>query len=206
MTTGVNGLTGLTLPTAPTVCHECVFWQSSGGKELDKGRWIERAETEWGAWGTVYHDADGKLLGSMQYGPAALFPRAAGLPAGPPSDDAVLVTCAYLMDETSPWVMQSLFLTAIGDSRDKGASALEAFAYRYPEGESSYERFRVHRTVFPLDFLSDFGFRTVRRAGRVELARLDFGGLQPVLEGKRKMVMRVVKEAFAPAPAEPARP
>jgi hypothetical protein len=201
----VSGLTGATLPTAPTVCHECVFWQSRGGKSVEKGRWIENAEGEWGAWGALYRDADGRLLGSMQYGPAGLFPRAAELPAGPPSEDAVLVTCAYLMDETSPWVMQSLFLTAIGDSRDRGAKALEAFAYRYPEGESSYERFRVHRTVFPADFLADFGFRSLRRSGRVELVRLDFGGLQPVSEGTREKVLRVVKEAFAPAPPAPVR-
>ena len=49
--------------------------------------------------------------------------------------------------------MQSLFLAAIGDAKDRGAKALEAFAYRYQEGESTYERFLVHRTVFPSDFL-----------------------------------------------------
>ena len=74
----------------------------------------------------------------------------------------MLVTCAYLVDASSPWVMQSLFLAAIGEARDKGAAALEAFAYRYPEGESAYERFVVHRTVFPRDFLADFGFRALR--------------------------------------------
>jgi len=136
----------------------------------------------------------------MQYGPAALFPRAGELPAGPPSSDAVLVTCAYVVDATSPWVMQSLFLAAIGDARDRGAKALEAFAYRYPEGESAYERFRVHRTVFPHDFLADLGFHSVRHEGRVELARLELGGLVPVLEGKRAEVLRRMKEVFAPAP------
>jgi hypothetical protein len=35
----------------------------------------------------------------------------------------------------------------------------------------------------------------------VELARLEFGGLQPVVEGKREKVIRILKEAFAPAPA-----
>jgi len=30
-----------------------------------------------------------------------------------------------------------------GETRDKGAKALEAFAYRYPAGESTYERFRA---------------------------------------------------------------
>ena len=143
----------------------------------------------------------------MQYGVAPLFPRAYELPGGPPSDDAVLVTCAYLFDRSSPWVLQSLFLAAIGDAKDKGAAALETFAYRYPEGESDYERFLVHRTVFPRDFLSDFGFRTVRASGPLELARLELGGLVPVLEGKRWKVLRALREAFLPEPVpEPRRP
>jgi hypothetical protein len=136
----------------------------------------------------------------MQHGPASYFPRAAELPAGPPSDDAVLVTCAYLTDPSKPWVMQSLFLAAIGEARDRGARALEAFAYRYSEGDSAYERFHVHKTIFPSDFLADFGFVTLRRSGRVELARLDFGGLQPVTEGTREKVLAKVREAFVPAP------
>jgi hypothetical protein len=201
----VIGLTGATLERAPTVCHSCVWWQSREGRVAAKSRWIERAEDEWGAWGALYRDDDGKLLGSIQYGPAQIFPRAAELPAGPPSDDAVLVTCVYLVSTATPWVEQSLFLAAIGEARDKGAKALEAFAYRYPEGESTYERFVVHRTVFPRDFLADFGFRTVRAQGRVELARLELGGLVPVLEGRRSKVLRAVKEAFAPAPV-PQRP
>ncbi len=203
----VTGLTGATLRDVPAVCHECVWWQSRGNRTANKERWIERAEDSFGPWGTVYYDDDGEVLGSMQYGPAALFPRAGELPAGPPSEDAVLITCAYLVDRAAPWVLQSLFLAAIGDARDKGAKALECFAYRYPEHESAYERFQVHKTVFPRDFLSDFGFLTVRVAGRVELARLELGGLQPVVEGTREKVLRVVKEAFAPAPAPvPPRP
>jgi hypothetical protein len=203
----LEGLTRGTLVTAPTVCHECVWWQSRTGKQANKERWIDRIEDDWGAFGTIYYDEHGRVLGSMQHGPAELFPRAAELPAGPPSPDAMLVTCAYLVESSSPWVMQSLFLGAIGDARDKGAKALEAFAYRYPEGESAYERFQVHKTIFPRDFLSDFGFLTVRALGRVELVRLDLGGLQPVVEGRRSKVLRVVKEAFFPEPVPaPRRP
>jgi hypothetical protein len=203
--TRITGLTGATLETAPTVCHDCIFWQSRAGRNVDKRRWIAGAEENWGAWGTVYYDDDRRLLGSMQYGPSGLFPRAAELPAGPPSDDAVLVTCAYLVDPSKPWVMQSLFLTAIGDAREKGAKALEAFAYHYEEADTSFERFHVHKTIFPRDFLADFGFLTVRARGRVELARLEFGGLVPVTEGRREKVLAVVRDAFLPAPA-PQRP
>jgi len=208
MRTRLAGLTGATLEQVPTICHECVWWQSrTAGRRVDKRRWIEKTESEIGAWGTVYYDDDGRVLGSMQYGPASLFPRADELPAGPPSNDAFLVTCAYLVDRTSPWVLQSLFLAAIGDAKDRGAAALEAFAYRYREGETDYERFLVHRTVFPRDFLSDFGFRTVRASGQVELARLELGGLVPVLEGRRSKVLRALREAFLPEPVPaPRRP
>jgi hypothetical protein len=200
----VAGLTGATLETAPSVCHDCVWWQSRS-RAVDKRRWIEKTEDVWGAWGTVYYDSDGKLLGSMQYGPSGLFPRAAELPAGPPSPEAVLVTCSYVVSETTPWVMQSLFLAAIGDAKDRGAKALEAFAYRYYEGETVYERFQVHRTVFPSDFLADFGFRTVRSVGRVELARLELGGLVPVHEKMTARAFRALKAALTPAPV-PSRP
>jgi hypothetical protein len=207
VTTRLAGLTGATLPQVAPVCHECVWWQSrTAGRRVDKQRWIEKAESEFGAWGTVYYDDDRRVLGSMQYGPAGLFPLADELPAGPPSDDAVLVTCAYLLDRSSPWVLQSLFLAAIADAKDKSAAALETFAYRYPEGQSDYERFLVHRTVFPRDFLADFGFRTVRTSGPVELVRLELGGLVPVLEGKRSKMLRALREAFLPEPVPAPRP
>jgi hypothetical protein len=167
---------------------------------------MDKVEEDWGDWGSVYYEDDGKVLGTMQYGPAALFPRAADLPAGPPSSDAVLITCAYLAGGAAVFVEQSLLLAAIGEARDKGAAALEAFAYRYREDESTRERFLVHRTVFPRDFLEDFGFLTLRRVGRVELCRLELGGLQPVEAGRRAKVLRVVQEAFTPAATPSVRP
>jgi hypothetical protein len=195
----VGGLTSGTLLSAPSVCRACVWWQSRGNKTASKERWAERAEEEWGEWGSLYRDDDGRVLGAMQYGPAHLFPRAHDLPAGPPSDDAVVVTCAYLARGAGEFVEQSLLLAAIGEARDKGARALEAFAYRYPPEEPT--EWRSHRTVFPRDFLEDFGFTTLRTRGRVELCRLDLGGLAPVEEGRRAKVLRVVQEAFTPAPA-----
>jgi hypothetical protein len=190
---------------APTPCVDCVFWQTRGTRSTDKARWAERMEDEWGGWGTLYFDEGDRLLGFIQYGPAEYYPRAQDLPAGPPSDDAVLITCAYLVDLSTPWVMQSLFLSVIGEARDRGAKAIETFGYRYPEGETAYERFFVHRTIFPSDFLADFGFHAFRWQGRVALARLELGGLQPVEEGKMAVAWRKVKEAFVPAPV-PQRP
>jgi hypothetical protein len=198
VTSRVAGLTRGTISTAPSVCRDCVWWQSRGNRMASKERWIERVEEESGEWGTIYYDDDGSVLGSMQYGPSGFFPRADDLPAGPPSDDAVLVTCAYLTREGADWVLKSLFLAAIGEARDQGAKALEAFAYRSPEREAAGRRFLSHRTVFPRDLLEDFGFTTVRVQGRVELCRLELAGLAPVEEGRRARVLRVVQEAFTP--------
>jgi hypothetical protein len=102
-------------------------------------------------------------------------------------------------------VLQSLFLAAIGEARDRGVKAIETFGYRYPEGTSSYERFLVHRTVFPSDFLADFGFVALRWDGDVCLARLELGGLVPVEDGLTARAWRKMKEAFVPAPV-PQRP
>ncbi len=198
-------VTRATLSRAPGVCVDCVFWQSRGERAVDKERWAERVEDNWGAWGTHYFGDSDRRLGFMQFGPAEHFPRARELPAGPPSPDAVLITCVYLVDLSAPWVLQSLFLSAIGEARDRGVKAVETFGYRYPEGTSAYDRFFVHRSIFPADFLADFGFYAVRAEGRVELARLELGGLEPMKEGVTLRAWRRAKEALAPAPV-PQRP
>jgi hypothetical protein len=192
-----------TLATTPSVCHDCVWWQSRGDKPVAKERWIGQAEDEWGAWGTVYYDDDGHPLGVMQYGPAVLFPRAQELPAGPASDDAILVTCSYLVDPACPWVIQSLFLATIGEARARGAKALEAFAYRYGESADFEQRFVDHHAVFPHDLLADLGFVAVRSAGRIQLERLELGGLEPCVEVERVGFLR---RLFAPSPVPAPRP
>ncbi len=178
--TRVADLTGATIESAPSPCVDCVWWQQRrDDRPVDKRRWIRGVEDAFGPWGKLYVDR-GRTIASLQYGPADVFPRAARLPAGPPSDDAVLLTCAFLLESSSPWALQSLVLACIGEVRDGGHAAVESFGYRYDEEESFHVRFGRHHTVFPRDFLSDFGFRTVRTAGRVELMRLELRGLLPV--------------------------
>jgi hypothetical protein len=194
-------VTRLSLPQAPEVCRDCTFWQSPEARGADKERWADRLEEDWGAWGTLYLDDDAdRLLGFLQYGPSHAFPRAAELPAGPPSLDAVLVTCAYLVDPGTPWVMQSLFLGVIGEARDRKVRAIEAFGYRYPDGTPPQDRFLLHRTVFPSDFLADFGFLPLRSEGRVDLARLEVGAILPVEEPGLARLVRRAKEILAPEP------
>ena len=97
----------------------------------------------------------------------------------------MLVTCAYLVDFSARGCCSRSSSPRSARRATGAPSSVEAFAYRYVEGESAHARFREHRTVFPADFLGDFGFRVVRTSGRVGLARLELGGLVPVEEGRR---------------------
>ncbi len=197
-------LTAASIDDAPGCCVGCTWWQTrSGSRAVDKARWADAVEERFGTWGKLYVDG-GRTLCLLQYGPADTFPHARDLPAGPPGDDAVLITCAFLVDPSSPWALQSLLLAAIGETRDAGRPAIEAFAYRYDEGEAYAARFLQHRTVFPRAFLSDLGFRTVRAQGRVELMRLDVRGIVPVEEPGEGLVaaaLRLWQERRAAAPA-----
>ena len=203
----VSHLTGASIADAPACCVGCTWWQERPyGRGVDKRRWIEGVEDGFGPWGKLYSEGD-RLLAFLQYGPARAFGRPVDLPAGPPSDDAVLVTCAFLLDVASPWALQSLFLACIGEVRDGGHPALEAFAYRYDEAEGFPARFLQHRTVFPRDFLADFGFHTLRVQGRLELMRLELGGIVAVDEHESALIRawdvvaeRVKRPLPAPAP------
>ena len=68
MPSASRGSRAETIATAPSVCRDCVWWQSRGNRTASKERWIERVEEDYGEWGTLYYDDDGRLLGSMQYG------------------------------------------------------------------------------------------------------------------------------------------
>jgi hypothetical protein len=178
-----------------------MWWQTRPGhRPADRERWMADSEDEFGPWGKLYAD-EGRVIGLIQYGPADRFARARQLPAGPPSRDAVLVTCAYLTDANSPWVLQSLFLAAIGECRDRGLPALEAFGYQYPSGETFEARFLGHRTIFPSDFLHDLGFHPQRNAGKIELARLDLRAIEPVPEESRLARLRTRLSLASASPA-----
>ena len=176
----VDHLSRATLEDAPPPCRSCMWWQTRPGRDPgERRRFVDQVEDEFGPWGKLYRD-EGRVIGMIQYGPAAMFPRAAGMPGGPPSRDAVIVTCAYMLDMHSPWVLQGLFLSAIGECKDRGLPALETFSYRYPAGQATPDRFLRHRTIFPADFLLGFGFQPRRSAGRIELMRLDLRGIEMV--------------------------
>jgi hypothetical protein len=178
-----------------------MWWQTRpGARQGDRDRWTREAEESFGPWGKIYVD-EGEVVGLLQYGPSEVFRRALTMPAGPPSRDAVLVTCAYVTDASSTWILKSLLLAAIGECRDRGYPALEAFVSRIPQSGASPGP-ALHRTIFAVELIRELGFQPRRTAGRIELARLDLRGLVPVEEDS---LMERLKARLAPVPAPAVR-
>jgi hypothetical protein len=162
-----------TIRDAPAPCRACTWWQGGTGR-VDKERWAAALEGRFGAWGMLYADDDGRTLGLVQYGPAEAFRHARRLPAGPPSADAVLVTCALVEPDAGGWVLQRLLLAVAGETRDRGLIALEAFATGVERPGAQ------HLVPLPRADLEEIGFQAVREDGEVALLRLDLRGLVTV--------------------------
>lgn len=167
----IGHLVRASLRDAPAPCRACTWWQAGAAKE----RWAEGVEGRFGAWGMLYRDDDdGRTLGLVQYGPAEAFRHARRLPAGPPSADAVLVTCALVEPDAGPWVLQRLLLAVAGETRDRGLIALEAFATPVERPGAP------HLVPLPRAALEEIGFEAIRDEGEVALLRLDLRGLVTV--------------------------
>ncbi len=135
-------------------------------------------ERGFGPWGRMINE-DGDFRGYIQYGPAARFPRARLMPAGPPSRDAALITCAYVGGDDLEGTCERLLLEALADLKARGIEAAEAFGLSFSDDVSAHDRSRSHHTLFDRAMLERFGFQPLRATGQVSLMRLPLGGLQP---------------------------
>jgi hypothetical protein len=182
----ITSLVRASLHEAPEPCRACTWWQARV-RAVDKERWAAGVEGHFGAWGMLYRE-DEQTLGMVQYGPSADFPHARRLPAGPPSRDAVLITCALLDPTAGRWVLQRLLLAIAGESRDRGLVALEAFS------TSVVRPGAAHLVPLPRGELEDIGFVPVREVGDIALMRLDLRGLITVPASKPSLLDRVREE------------
>jgi hypothetical protein len=84
---------------------------------------------EAGFFGRALLEGD-SAVGWMQTSAASLLPRARRLPAGPPSRDAYLLTCAYFHDEEDLSGFRFLLHEIEAALRHRRIAALEAFGLR----------------------------------------------------------------------------
>ena len=111
-------------------------------------------------------------------------PEPVSFPAGPPSDEAVVITRAYRVDVEKPWVMQSLFLSAIGDARDQRAQRARDLRLPLPRRRAAPGSLPGAQDRLPARLPG--GLRLSHGTDGVELVRLEFGGVKPMLEGEAR--------------------
>lgn len=202
----VTPLTHSTQRDLPAPCGDCVFWQGMRGvaDSRRKREWARDVEDRFGAYGRVVWEGD-RFLGVLQYGPAAAFPRAQVLPAGPADARAALITCLIVTGDDPVGTCERLLLEALADLKARRFSAVEAFAIDDPDTPREH-RVAGHHTLLAIDVLGDLGFMPVRTHGPVSLMRLPLGGIVETRQGAlaaqaRKLIARLAPPAETPSPA-----
>jgi len=136
-------------------------------------------ELETGAFGKALLDEEA-VLGWIQSAPSNLVPYAWRLPAGPPSTDAWVMTCAFMYDDEFLRGFLVLLQELQASLKQRRVTALEAFALRTTGETDRFRGYLRERNLFNHDVLEGSGFRSVRRAGDVHLYRLDLATLVAV--------------------------
>src|SRR5690606_16618808 len=151
----VAALTLDNLDDLPKRCRRCVFWELSeklgkqaadfGSTELEKEAWVSEVLLEWGSCGRVVYMA-GAPAGCVIYAPPSAVPRAAEMPTGPVSADAVLLTTMQVLPEFSGEGLGRMLAQAVvRDLTRRGVKAIEVFGEQRPGSEPG--------CLIPADFL-----------------------------------------------------
>jgi GNAT superfamily N-acetyltransferase len=172
-------LDSVRIPDLPSCCAGCVFWESEAplpkrcDAACDSGTlagWIDYVRAQWGDCGRVALE-DGAVLGFVKYAPAAFFPQVAHMSAGPPHDDAVLLACLHVNEETRSAGLGKLLLhAAMRDLAQRGERTLEAYG-AHVLGD------RRQLPVAGVDFLLKASFTVARPDPRYPLLRLELKSL-----------------------------
>jgi GNAT superfamily N-acetyltransferase len=158
-------------PSHPFSCKYCIYWQypdnfvdpPSDHKRKMLARklsWLQSVAREFGECGKLLY-ADGRSVGYAQYAPPRHLPNSADYDSGPPSADAVLLSCLFISQEQYRGVgLGGQFLHSITDElKERGVTAIETFGRKgnpdNPSGPAEFylaNGFRVHRDEkdFPL--------------------------------------------------------
>jgi GNAT superfamily N-acetyltransferase len=160
-------------------CPCCAYWESVAeadptcGSTEDRERlvaWVETVLEDWGDCGRIAYE-DGEVLGFVKYAPSRYLPQVRHMPAGPPSDDAVLLACLHVSREARSAGLGKVLLQAVlRDLATRKERALEAYG----------AAFAVDRDCTPfitVEFLLRNGFTVVRPHHRYPLLRLEMKSL-----------------------------
>jgi len=159
----------------PFSCKYCLYWEfpdecidAASEKKKDmmgrKLEWLRNVNNEFGNCGKIVY-GDGESIGYAQYAPPRHLPNSAGYDSGPPSDDAVLISCLFIAQEQfrGAGVGSLLLHSIIDELRVKGIQAVETLGRKGdPENPSG-----------PVEFYLRNGFRVHKDDEEFPLLRLD---------------------------------
>lgn len=167
------------LDELPSLCTGCLFWESDErlpprcGSKCDAEKaawWLRVVRDDWGPPGRVAVQ-DKEVLGFIKYAPPRYLPQARNFPAGPPSDDAVLIACLHIRQEARQHGLGTVLLqAALADLVQRGEKFVEAYAAAVPEDIDVMP-------VVSVDFLLRQGFVVHRPHGEFPLMRLELKSL-----------------------------
>ena len=172
---------------APPPCVDCVFWQSPRGGRRRRSAGPSGSRRT-GAPGARSTSADGDRL-------ARLRPVRAGspLPAGERAarrarrrHDAVLVTCAYLVDLSAPVGAAEPLPRGHRRGARPGHQGDRDLRLPLSGGRERLRALPRPPDGLPVRLPRRLRLRRRRWEGDVALARLELGGLQPVEDGSRR--------------------
>jgi hypothetical protein len=177
-----------------------VWWQSLPGQTPVAGlreSWEREAEAEAGFFGRALLEGDA-VVGWMHVAATRLLPHTRSLPAGPPSPDAYVVTCAYFYDEDYLRGFHFLLQEIEAALKHRRVKALEAFGLHRPHLGDPFRGYVRELNLFHPEVLEGDGFRRVQVKGDVARFRLDLATL--VAAPRRSVAWKRVE---APAGAQP---
>jgi hypothetical protein len=172
-------LTSTTRDLLGPVCRDCVWWQSLPGEANApdlRSAWENEVQAEAGFFGRALVDGDA-VIGWMHAAASRLTPRARCLPAGPPSADAYLLTCAYFYDEDYLRGFQFLLQELEAALKHRRVKALEAFGLRRTRPGDSFRGYIRELNLFHPEVLEGSGFRQVQAKGEIARFRLELATL-----------------------------
>jgi ribosomal protein S18 acetylase RimI-like enzyme len=127
----------------PYSCRYCAYWESTGDfdervaqseAERVKREWFKNTLERFGNCGfIVYRDDD--PVGYAQYSLPRFLPRTREYASGPPSDDAVFLSCLYVpkRELRGMGIGRYLLETVESDLQRRGYTAIETFARKGSE-------------------------------------------------------------------------
>jgi GNAT superfamily N-acetyltransferase len=157
----------------PNPCKYCLYWQTSNSfnqemlkpeMENKKREWLEKVIKEFGNCMKIVYFSN-VPIGFVQYAPSKYFPRVGEYASGPPSNNAVFLSCLYITSKEArgKGFGTRMLENVIAEVKERGFRAVETFARKDSADNPSG----------PLKFYLKNGFKIKREKDDYPLVRLE---------------------------------